>query len=340
MYKTLFSTSLLLVLLTGWTGAQAATYKLATVSPDGLSWMQKLRSSVKQIDTLTDGRVQFKIYPGGVQGDDATVLRKMRIGQLHGGVVAAGSLTRFYPDLQIYNLPLQFHDYDEVDHIRADMDGMISRGLEDNGIVTFTFTETGFAYLMSQTPVTTVEQLQNLKPWIPDGDPIAAELVKAFGVSPIPLNITDVLAGLQTGLINAVVAPPTVALALQWHNHVEYMTDLPLVYIYSMMAMDRKAYQRIDESDREIVQAVLDKLFKEVGEETRLDNEKAMQAMSSVGIEKVEIPPSALPDWQRVADESIEALIESGEISPESVELYLANLQKYRAGDTGDTGSD
>ena len=106
---------------------------------------------------------------------------------------------------------------------------MIAEGLQQAGLVTFEFAETGFAYLLTRTPVRTVEELKNLKAWIPDGDPIAAELIKAFDVSPIPLNLTDVLSGLQTGMIDAVVAPPTVALALQWHNHVDYILDLPLV---------------------------------------------------------------------------------------------------------------
>ncbi|MDG1233662.1 MAG: TRAP transporter substrate-binding protein DctP, partial [Pseudomonadales bacterium] len=164
--------------------ADAATYKIATISPDGLSSMKKLRAGVKRIEAETDGRVKFKIYPGGVQGDDQTVLRKMRIGQLHGGAVAAGSLTRFYPDLQIYNLPLQFQSYEEVDHIRREMDQMISDGLAAAGIVSLAFSETGFAYLLSQKPVRTIADLKSLKAWIPDKDPIAAELIKSFGVSP------------------------------------------------------------------------------------------------------------------------------------------------------------
>jgi len=322
-----------LVTLGGTMGAQvhAATYKIATVSPDGLSWMKKLRASTKEVAAKTEGRVKFKIYPGGVQGDDRTVLRKMRIGQLHGGAVAAGSLTRFYPDLQIYNLPLQFRDYQEVDHIRKKMDGMIADGLRDNGIETFAFTETGFAYLLTQTPVTTVAQLGQLKAWIPDNDPIAAELIKAFDVSPIPLNLTDVLAGLQTGLINAVVAPPSVALALQWHNHVSYMTDIPLVYIYSMLAMDKKAYGRISQKDQVIVNDVMDKLFQEVEADTRIDNEKALVAMSAIGIKKVEVSGEELVRWQAVADGSVQNLIGSGEISPEAVQVYLDNLQSYRS---------
>ena len=310
--------------------ATAATYKIATISPDGLSWMKKLRAGVKEIESATDGRVKLKIYPGGVQGDDQTVLRKMRIGQLHGGALAAGSLTRFFPDLQIYNLPLQFQSYEEVDYIRKEMDQMIADGLAEAGIVTFAFSETGFAYLLTQEPVRTVADLKGLKAWIPDNDPIAAELIKSFDVSPIPLGITDVLAGLQTGLIDAVMAPPAVALALQWHNHVSYMTDLPLVYIYSMLAMDSKAYQRISDDDKRVVRKVVDSMFLEMESENRVDNEKAYQALKSIGIKPIE--PDNIDEWRAVADASIEKLIGSGKITPEAVRLYLANLQKYRDG--------
>ena len=188
--------------------ASGEVFKIATISPDGLGWMSKFRVGLERIEAETNKRVTFKIYPGGVQGDDATVLRKMRIRQLNGGVFAAGSLTRFFPDLQVYNLPLQFRSYEEVDFVRARMDSYISDGLRKAGIKTFAFTETGFAYLLANEPVSSLADLRRLKAWIPDNDPIAAELIKSFDVSPIPLNITDVLPALQTGMINAVVGPP------------------------------------------------------------------------------------------------------------------------------------
>ena len=303
--------TLLVCFLLQAAASDAATLKIATISPDGLSWMKKFRASTRQIEELTEGRVKFKIYPGGVQGDDATVLRKMRIGQLHGGVLAAGSLTHFYPDLQIYNLPLQFRSNAEVDYIRQEMDQMIADGLEASSVLTFAFIETGFAYLMSKDPVTSVADLKDLKAWIPDGDPIAAELVKSFGVSPIPLNITDVLAGLQTGLINAVMAPPAVALALQWHNHVSYMTDLPLVYIYSTMVMQEKAFGRVSEGDQAIIRSVLSQVFAEIERDTRVDNERALQAISTVGVQSLPVSDDELAEWQSMADLSVENLIKS-----------------------------
>ncbi len=126
------------------------------------------------------------------------------------------------------------------------------------------------------------------------------------------------------------MAPPAVALALQWHNHVSYMTDLPLVYIYSMLAMDSKAYQRISDDDKRVVRKVVDSMFLEMESENRVDNEKAYQALKSIGIKPID--PDNIDEWRAVADASIEKLIGSGKITPEAVRLYLANLQKYRDG--------
>lgn len=322
---------LLLISLAMPTLSHAKTYKIATVSPDGLAWMKDLRAAAKEIEAKTDGRVKFKIYPGGVQGDDFTVLRKMRIGQLHGGVVASSSLTRFYPDLQVYSLPLQFRSNQEVDFVRERMDEMIQKGLADNGIETFHLTETGFAYLLSQTPVNTLAEMQELKIWVPDGDPIAARIIESFGVSPIPLYLTDVLAGLQTGLIDAVAVPPLVALALQWHNHVSHMTDLPLMYTYSMLALDKKATRGMSDGDRAIVREVMDRVFAKIDAANRADNEKAYQALLAQAIEKVEPNLDRLEIWRDRADQSIAELVGSDEISQESVDTLKANLAEFRS---------
>ncbi|MBV1878365.1 MAG: TRAP transporter substrate-binding protein DctP [Pseudomonadales bacterium] len=327
--------SLLLVLcvliaLLAPSDAMAKRYKIATISPDGLGWMNKLRAGVDEIKEQTDGRVVFKIYPGGVQGDDYTVLRKMRIGQLQGGAVTASSLTRFYPDLQLYNLPLEFRNREEVDYVRERMDQRIISGLHDGGLVSFRLTETGFAYLLTKKPITNVEEMQGVKIWVPEGDPIAAKLIQSFGISPIPLPITDVLAGLQTGLIDAVAVPPIVALALQWHNQVAYVTNLPLMYIYSMMAIDKKAFQTMAKGDQAIVLEVMNGVFEAVDKDNRVDNVKAYDALLAQGIKEVQPDLSKLDSWRAQAQTSIDDLIADGKLSQQGLDLLRQNLKAVR----------
>jgi TRAP-type C4-dicarboxylate transport system substrate-binding protein len=334
-------TSLLVVLMAAGLGyasaAEAKTFKIATVSPDGLSWMKELRAGAKEIAKKTDGRVKFKIYPGGVQGDDYTVMRKVRIGQLQGGVMAASTLTRFYPDLQIYNLPLLFRDQQEVDYVRARMDDRIINGLGEGGIVSFSLAETGFAYMLTNEPVASINDLQKIKAWVPDGDPISAQLIQSFGISPIPLGLPDVLAGLQTGLIDSVAVPPIVALALQWHNHVKYITRLPLMYIYSMLALDQKAFNQISATDQMIVRSVMNQVFSNIDSDNRRDNKLAYDALLSQGIKEVNPTAEQLVGWRLQADSAIEKLLDSDGITQASLDMIQQHLADFRDAQSNET---
>ena len=211
------------------------------------------------------------------------------------------------------------------------MDQTIIDGLRDGGMVSFHLAETGFAYLMSTKPVQSVDDVRKLRAWIPDGDPIAAELLKSFGVSPIPLHLVDVLPGLQTGLIDAVAAPPVVALALQWHNQLEYLLDVPLIYVYSAMAMDERSFAGMAEEDQRLVQASMDDVFEQIDRENRTDNQKAFDALLSQGIKVVKPGPDELAGWQDRARKSIDDLVRSGEISAGVVETLDGHLRSFRA---------
>ena len=110
--------------------ANAVVLKIATLSPDGSNWMIAMRQGAKEVAKKTENRVRFKFYPGGIMGGDKAVLRKIRIGQLHGGILTSGSLSKFYHDLLVYNLPMVFKSFAEVDFVRKHMDMLIIDGLE------------------------------------------------------------------------------------------------------------------------------------------------------------------------------------------------------------------
>ena len=102
--------------------SQSRELKIATLSPEGSMWMRKMRAGALRVKEETAGRVTFKFFPGGVMGSDRTVMRKIRIGQLHGGAVTSGSFASINPDNQIYGLPMKFRTLEEVDYVRNLMD--------------------------------------------------------------------------------------------------------------------------------------------------------------------------------------------------------------------------
>ena len=165
-------------------------------------------SRCKAIRERTQEEVKLKIYPGGVMGDDKAVLRKLRVGQLHGAAMTSGGVMQPYPDIALYNLPLVFRSSQEVDYVRARLDKKLMAGLRENKFVGFGLAEVGFAYPMTKDPVTAVADFQNQRVWAPDNDPGALKAYSSFNITPIPLPIADVLTGLQTGLIDSIGSPP------------------------------------------------------------------------------------------------------------------------------------
>lgn len=308
----------------------ATIFKIATVAPDGLSFMKKVRAATKLIESETEGRVKFKIYAGGTMGDDQTVLRKIRSGQLHGGMVAAGSLTKFYPDLQVYNLPLSFRNYAEVDYVRKYLDPVIVKGLKDAGIVPFGLTETGFAYILSNSPIKSIADALKIRAWVPDDDPLVLNIFRTFGISPIPLTLADVLPGLQTGLIDAVAAPPVVVIAMQWHTRVKYLTEMPIMYIYAMLMLDRKAFNRISIADQHIVEDSLNRVLAGIARENRKDNVSAYNVLLSQQIKVVKPSEQEMLEWQSKSGVSIRKLVESGGLSSEILGLLQKRLGEIR----------
>lgn len=320
---------LALLMLLPLTGA-ATTFKIATLSPDGSSWMQKFRAAAKTIRERTDGRVKFKFYPGGVMGDDKAVLRKIRIRQLQGGAIASGALSAIYPDSQIYNLPMQFRNLAEVDAVRARLDQRLLDGLKQKGFVSFGIAEGGFAYLLSQYPITTVAELRRHKAWVPDIDRMSREAIEAFDIQPIPLPMGDVLTALQTGLVDTVAAPPIVTLALQWHTQVKYLLDLPLLYSYALMIIDKRAFDRLKPSDQKIVHEVMGQTFREIDRQNRVDNEQAMTALRQQGIEFLQPAPAAREEWESLAAKARRHLRKIEHFDPQLMAILQQTLDEMR----------
>ncbi len=309
---------------------QAFNFKIATLAPDGSDWMNRMRAGAVEISEKTANRVGFKFYPGGVMGDDKAVLRKIRVGQLHGGAIPGGSLSSFYPDGQIYNMPLKFRSFGEIDYVRERMDKLLVDGFEQSGFVTFGLTEGGMAYALSKFPARTVPDLRKLKVWAPDNDRMALEILQAFNINPIPLPIGDVLTGLQTGLIDTIAGSPIAAIALQWHNQIRYLTDVPLMYFYAVLAIDQKSFKRISEADRLIVRQVMTRIFNEIDKKNREDNVLAFAALQNQGISIIKPTPDEMQDWKHYALESTEKLVKKGIISTRMLELLDTHISAYR----------
>lgn len=311
--------------------AGAETLKISTQYPDGNAVLNELKRAAAEIERKTEGRVELKFYPGGVMGDDQAVQRKIRIGQLHGALIQSGALANAYPDAQVLNAPLLFRNYEEVDAVRAELDPVIEAGLADNGWQTFGLIEAGFAYGMSQQPITTMDSLKQQKLWLPANDPFSEEIARAFDINPIVLNVGDVLTALQTGAIDAVAVPPVGAITLQWYSRLDYLTDAPFMYTYGVVALSDRAYRRIPDADRAVLDAELRKASAAIDERNRLDNQAALVALKTLGIDIVHPGPEDQAELQRESEAATEILIREDQFSQDIYQRVQQLIRTVRA---------
>ncbi len=311
--------------------AAAQTLKIATLAPEGSQWVADMREGAKAIKARTGGRVQLKIYAGGVMGNDAKVLKKMRFRQLHGAYFTATGMQELYPDINIYGLPFVYNSEEEIAYVRARVDERLVAGLRDAGFESFGFSGGGFARLMSQTPVTSLEDLNRQKVWVPEGDNISYEAMRAMGLAPVTLPVTDVLTGLQSGLLDIVGSPPVAALVLQWHTKVKYVTDLPLVYTIGFLALDKKAFAKLSADDQKVVREVLTGVSEVIDAANRADDSKAMAALEGAGLTFVNPDPAAVEGWRQQVLAANARMAGEGLFSASLYAEVLALLDEYRA---------
>lgn len=319
-----------LVVLGGWAPLQAKTFKIAVQAPDGSKWVRMMKAGTDEISRKTNKRVHFKWYPGGVMGNDKAVFRKIRLGQLQGAAISSGKLSQFFPDSQVYSLPLKFQSFEEVDYVRKHMDPVIQEGIEKGGLVTFGFAEGGFAFLMSNSPVSSVGDLQQQKIWIPADNKFSLVALQSFDVTPIPLALPDVLVGLQSNLVNTVATSPIATLALQWHTQVQYITDIPLLYFYVTFGLDRKAFRKISAEDQVVVREVMGKVYRELDQHFRKDNTSAYNALQKQNIKVVQPAGDMRQAWYNRADNATQALLKSGEVSQDIYQRFEQHLKEFR----------
>ncbi|NKB67254.1 MAG: ABC transporter substrate-binding protein [Candidatus Latescibacteria bacterium] len=306
--------------------------KLATLAPDGSSWLAAVRTIDTQVRAQTDGAVGFKVYPGGVQGDEDVMLRKMRIGQLHAGGFGGQGTSHAFADILALEMPFLFQNYDEVDYVLAQMDGFFSAGYQANGYVLLGWSDIGFVHLLSKAPVQGVSDIQKRKVWRLEGEPITQVLFGKAGVTSVPLAIPDVLLGLQTNLVDVVYASPVAAIVLQWFTRVKYVTELPINYSLGAFLIDKRVFDKLDPAHQTILHDTARKVMRQQMEQSRKDNLEAIEVMRANGLEFVAPDPDELATFKQLVRESTPELVGNA-FSTQAYEQIQQHLATFRAND-------
>ncbi len=219
--------------------------KFATVAPEGSTWMKHMRRLDQTLKKTSKGEIGFRLYAGGIAGDEMDVLRKIRIGQIHCAAFSGVGLGQVLPMVRVLDLPFLFRDNQEIDLVHGALKPFFLENFQKKGFEFLAWAEVGNVHLFSKKPIQRVEDLSRLKVWTWSGDPISKTTFSLMGTNPIPLAITDVTTALNTGMIDTVYAPSLGALALQWYVYLKYMTSLPLTHSTGAVLLSLNLFNKL-----------------------------------------------------------------------------------------------
>ncbi len=296
--------TLSLLLLTLPVSAAGVRIKLATLAPDGSAWHLVLEEMGATWQERTDGRVRVVLYAGGVAGDEPDMLRKIRIGQLHGASLTTAGFSDVDSAFDVFTIPLFFESWDEFVYVRDKLAPELERRLESKGLKLLHWGRGGWIHLFSKQPVRTVADLRQVKMFTWAGDDGMSGVWKAKGFRPVPLAATDVLTGLQTGLIDALPTTPLAALSMQWFRHTPFMIEPGVAPLGAGTVIDKRVWDRLSEQDRRILLEAAREAERRLAVEIPAKDGEAVAEMQKRGLKVIDVEAEgSRAEWEQLARE-------------------------------------
>ena len=305
------------------------TIRMATSVPHGSSWYLILREAADNWKKASNGKVIVNIYPGGVVGDDPDVVRKMKLGTLHAGVLTAVGVAEIDKSVYALGVPMMYASYEEVYAVLEDMRPALEANLAKQGFVVLHWADGGWVHCFSQKPVATPDDLKKLKlcAWANDTDTI--DIMKSLGFNLVPQQATEIATALQTGLVNAVPVSPQLAVITQYFNYAKYMTDLNWVLLLGATVIDKRVWDTIPAGLHTTLMQVMQEAGKKLQGNVRKDGEAAVKAMRDRGLTVVPVDAEARAAWVKLAEGAYPRI--RGRIVPaEAFDEALKYRDEYR----------
>ncbi len=279
-------------------GAQPVPLKIATLVPQNSSWFRILKEMGDTWERASGGRVKVTFYPGGRMGDDGDVIRKMRLGQLQGAVLASPGLAEIDRSVYALSIPLAFDGPGEVYGVLDRMRPGLERAFAAKGFVILNWADGGWVRFFSRHPVASPQDLRRQKLFQWQGDAHTLEIWKSAGFNAVPAPAPELTTGLQTGLLDAFLTSPQVVLLMRYHEKAPHMTDLRWAMILAATVVRREAWDRIPAD----VQPALLKAAQEAAERLRRDMAASeasdLEALKRAGLKVVPVDAAARGQWE------------------------------------------
>jgi TRAP-type transport system periplasmic protein len=300
--------------------------KLATVVPQGSVWDKNLKQMGDEWKEATGGRVSVTVYSGGSQGDEATVLRKMRLDALQAAaftVVGLGSIDWAF---NVFDIPFFFDSYDELNYVTDKLTPVLRKRIEPKGFVLLNWGHGGWTQVFTKKPVATVDDLKHVKLWTSAGNDRQVQWFKANGFEPRAMAMTDILTGLTTGMLEGLPTTPLAAMLFQWDRQTPYMLELGLAPIVGAGVITTKAWKAIPDADKPKLLAAAAGVEQRLRVEVPKLDANAVEQMIKRGLT---VTKPVGPEWRTQLD-GLAKTMRGESVPPDIFDLAIKARDEFR----------
>jgi len=301
--------------------AETYTLKFATLMPTGTAWSKILDDWVSDVEQKSNGRLKFKMYSGGVMGDEPDVLRKIRKGQLNGGMFTGYGIGRIYSPARVLEMPFLFKNVNESDYVREQIMPQLEAGFRESGFELLGWPEVGFIHFFSTRRIHSIDDIKKLRIWLWQGDPLGEAFFKAADINPVPLSIMDVYTQLSAkhGSIDTVYTSTFGAIALQWYSKLNYATRIPLTNAIGGIVISNRFFNKLPADLQQLLKTTGKAMSDEIRLNAREENRKSIKILEKNGIE-------FMFDWDEVNMEEILAIRDNAASYLEQTDYIPASM--------------
>jgi TRAP-type transport system periplasmic protein len=300
--------------------------KLATVVPEGSVWDRNLKQMAEEWQQATGGRVTVTVFGGMSQGDESTVLRKMRLDALQAASFTAVGLGSIDPAFSIFDVPFFFESYDELNYVTEKLTPVIAQRLDAKGFILLNWGHGGWTQLFTKRPVRTIADLKTIKLYTSAGNDRMVQWFKANGFEPRPMAMTDIMTGLTTGMIEGLPTPALAAQLFQWYRQTPYMLDIGLAPVVGASVITKKTWNSIPAADRPKLLASAAAVEKRLQAEIPKQDQAAVADLTKRG---VTVTKADGAEWRAQADGLAKTM--RGEMVPADIfDLALKARSEFR----------
>ena len=288
----------------GFPAEEPVKIKLATLAPKGTSFHQILLAMGEKWRKVPGGGAHLIVYTDGTMGGEADMVRRMRVGQIQAGLLTVAGLQEIDDSVTaLQTMPMKFHSLEEVEFVRGKLRPRLEKEFLDKGFVVLFWCDAGWVRFFSRKPAMVPADLKKMKLFVWAGDNRTIDLIKAFGYQAVPLEPTDILAGLQTGLIDAVPSTPTYALAGQFYGPAPYMVEVDWAPLVGGAVITKKTWDALAPAARDEMLKAAAEAGQEITRRSRAESDESVEAMKKRGLKVHKLTPETEAEWRKLAEE-------------------------------------